>query len=219
MEKIETSLGPSYKTREQTHTLHLSTLFKLSMTVFKKKQGSKKGKLSGEARKTVNKTRADKVASGKAEGEQVGRVVKHLGMGRIEVALDLDGRRETVQARIPKVFGRKGTTPITTSSIVSIFVGNEFDPKKDSLVGSKLEVTSILSDVQIQTMKDSGDLPLWMLVRDPTSGTAFVTAPDEEMFEFDYSVVEEKTEKAEKAVEKTVVVSRKTHVDFDIDDI
>jgi hypothetical protein len=105
---------------------------------------------------------------------------------------------------------------------VSIFVGNEFDPKKDSLVGSKLEVTSILSDVQIQTMKDSGDLPLWMLVRDPTSGTAFVTAPDEEMFEFDYSVVEEKTEKAEKAekaVEKTVVVSRKTHVDFDIDDI
>jgi len=191
------------------------------MTVFKKKQGSKKGKLSGEARKTVNKTRADKVALGKAEGEQVGRVIKHLGMGRIEVVLDLDGRRETVQARIPKVFGRKGTTPITSSSIVSIFVGNEFNPKKDSLVGSKLEVTSILSDVQIQTMKDSGDLPAWMLVRDPTSGTALVTAPDDgETYEFDYTAVEEETaETAEKSVEKAVVVSRKTHVDFDIDDI
>jgi len=193
------------------------------MTVFKKKQGSKKGRLSGEARKTVNTTRADKVASGKAEGEQVGRVIKHLGMGRIEVMLDLDGRRETIQARIPKVFGRKGTTPITTSSIVSIFVGNEFDPKKDSLVGSKLEVTSILSDVQIQTMKDLGDLPAWMLVRDPSSATALVSAPDtEEMFEFDYSAVEEKEEETAEKTEKTekaIVVSRKTHVDFDIDDI
>ena len=188
------------------------------MTVFKKKQGSKKGRLSGEARKEVNKTRADKVALGKAEGEQVGRVIRHLGMGRLEVMMDFNGRRETIQARIPKVFGRKGTTPITTSSIVSIFVGNEFDPKKDSLVGSKLEVTSILSDIQIQTMKDSGDLPMWMLVRDPASATALVTAPDAEVtFEFDYTAVEEGEEEAEKV--KEVIISRKTHVDFDIDEI
>ena len=190
------------------------------MTVFKNKKGSKKGRLSGEARKEVNKTRADKVALGKAEGEQVGRVIRHLGMGRLEVMLDLDGRRETIQARIPKVFGRKGTTPITTSSIVSIFVGNEFDPKKDSLVGSKLEVTSILSDIQIQTMKDSGDLPTWMLVRDPASATALVTAPDaEETYEFDYTIEEKEAEEEAEKVEKEVIVSRKTHVDFDIDDI
>jgi hypothetical protein len=130
-------------------------------------------------------------------------VVKILGMGRVNVLMEMKGRPETVQARIPSIFQRKGATPIDTNSIVSIFVGEDFDPKIDTLMGSHLEITAILTNKDAQVLKDRGELPAWMTQSEPLSYSgAVVSAPDDVGFEFDYTGTEEKEEDEEKEAEK-----------------
>ena len=163
---------------------------------------SSKGRFSGGARKELNEERVAKTMAGEASGIQMARVVKILGMGRVNVLMEMKGRPETVQARIPSIFQRKGATPIDTNSIVSIFVGEDFDPKIDTLMGSHLEITAILTNKDAQALKDRGELPAWMTQSEPLSYSgAIVSAPDDLGFEFDYTGTEEK-EDEEKEAEK-----------------
>ena len=164
---------------------------------------SSKGRFSGGARKELNEERVAKTISGEASGIQMARVVKILGMGRVNVLMEMKGRPETVQARIPSIFQRKGATPIDTNSIVSIFVGEDFDPKIDTLMGSHLEITAILTNKDAQALKDRGELPAWMTQSEPLSYSgAVVSAPDDVGFEFDYTGTEEKEEDEEEKAEK-----------------
>jgi hypothetical protein len=181
----------------------------MSFTKVSRKTRSKrssKGRFSGGARKELNEERVAKTIAGEASGIQMARVVKILGMGRVNVLMEMKGRPETVQARIPSIFQRKGATPIDTDSIVSIFVGEDFDPKMDTLMGSHLEITAILTNKDAQTLKDRGELPAWMTQREPLSySTSVVSAPDDLGFEFDYTGIEEKEEVVEeKETEKEI---------------
>lgn len=166
---------------------------------------SSKGRFSGGARKELNEERVSKTIAGEASGIQMARVVKILGMGRVNILTEMKGRPETVQARIPSIFQRKGATPIDTDSIVSIFVGEDYDPKVDTLMGSHLEITAILSNKDVQALKDRSEIPAWMTQREPLSYSAsMISAPDDLGFEFDYTGIEEKDAEVEVPAESSV---------------
>ena len=129
-----------------------------------RKSASKKGRMSGSARQEMNEQRIHKIVSGKMEGTIFARVTKMVGGCLLRAATDcVDGRQE-ILVRIPGGFKRKGATPITTSAIVSVFVGKDFDPETDKLSPSdKFDLVAILGHKQAAFLQKEGTIPAWMM--------------------------------------------------------
>lgn len=158
---------------------------------------SKKGRLSGDARKEINSTRiadifrllAD-IQRGRKKATEVdfvfARVVKALGANHVRVAIDGRHGPFEIIARIPNIYSRRGATPVTTRSVVTIYTGTGFDAKTyEPTPSDQFDITSILSLKDTQKLRDAGHLPEWML-REVDS--LHVAAGDaEEGFEFDYT--------------------------------
>ena len=129
------------------------------------KSKSKKGRISGAGRKEVNSARVGKILES-GEGYIFARVVKHLGMGRVEVNIATPrGAVKTLKAQIPLVFSRKGATPINTTTVVSIFTGKAFDADKEIDPKTHFKIEAILKDSEAYDLKEEGRIPGWMTAR------------------------------------------------------
>lgn len=158
---------------------------------------SKKGRLSGSARKEINGKRTDdavavalmseaeRARKGKVLDFVFGRITKHTGANHVRASIATKrGQRELI-VRIPNMFTRRGATPITTRSVVTIYVGDEFDPDVRSESGTEhFDLTSVLTERQSNELKKAGIIPDWMMGVD-TDGSG--TIAEEVGFEWDDS--------------------------------
>jgi hypothetical protein len=135
-------------------------------------------KISGAKRKELNEKRASAAVSGRAEGILFGRVIKLLGNGQVHIIIHTDRLGpKTLLVRLPRVFGKRGSTPLSTSNIVSIFVGKEFNPDKDLISGDAVvtnylfDITSIIDDKSAQILVSEGIIPEWMIKSGTTDAT------------------------------------------------
>jgi hypothetical protein len=137
-----------------------------------RKCASKKGRMSGSARQEMNEQRITKIVSGKLEGTVFGRVTKMVGGCLLRAAIDCKDGRQEILVRIPGGFKRKGATPITTSAIVSVFVGKDFDPEADKLsVSDKFDLVAILGHKQASYLHKEGTIPDWMMTEVSTGAS------------------------------------------------
>jgi len=134
-------------------------------------------KISGAKRKELNEKRATDAISGRVEGILFGRVIKLLGNGQVHVVIHTERvGPKTLLVRLPRVFGKRGSTPLSNTSIVSFFAGKEFDPNielkpGDTVVTDYLfDITSIIDDKVAQRLVTDGIIPEWML-KSGTTGT------------------------------------------------
>ena len=146
---------------------------------------SKKGRLSGGARKELNDRRSDDAVTGKTEGIAFARVTRMLGANHVSVAIEAKHGQRELRARIPNVLARRGATPITTRDVVALFVGEDFDPNADFPAGTSFDITAVLSPRQVYKLKTAGKIPAWMSVDTGSADAAAEGGADG--FEFDYS--------------------------------
>ena len=186
------------------------------------KSKSKKGRISGAGRKEVNSVRVTKILEG-GEGYIFARVVKHLGMGRVEVNIATPkGGVKTLKAQIPTVFSRKGATPINTTTVVSIFTGKEFNADEEIDPKTHFKIEAILKDSEAYDLKEEGRIPAWMTTTvKATEGVAAAVSAEGDGWEFTREEESEEKEEEEKGESKTSARASK-HVavgDFDFEDI
>lgn len=150
-------------------------------------------KISGAKRKELNNSRAADAASGRAEGILFGRVIKLLGNGQVHVMIPtVRHGPKTLLVRLPRLFAKKGSTPLSNTSVVSFFAGTDFDPEKELTAGDAVvtkymfDITSILDDKLAQSLCKEGTIPEWMVRSDAADtsktkeDTAFVFTEDAE---------------------------------------
>jgi hypothetical protein len=161
---------------------------------------SKKGRLTGGKRQEVNANRVAKILSGDVKDIAFARVRKHLGSGRVLAAIDSMHGPKEIQAQIPNVFGRKGSTPINSTTVVTIVVGEGFNADKDVTPTSHFKIESILSDDQARSLSKKGMVPDWMLIVD-AADAASAAAAAEEMFTFEAEDDDEESEDSDESAE------------------
>ena len=156
-------------------------------------------KISGSKRKEINEMRSADVIAGRVEGVLFARVVKMLGNGQVHVVIPTERNGpKTLLVRLPRVFGKRGSTPLSSSSIVSIFVGSEFDPNKDLKPGDAVvtdymfDITAILDDKSAQKLAAEKIIPEWM-IKSGTADTKTVTADEGFIFGEESEDEEEET--------------------------
>ncbi len=186
-----------------------------------------KGKLSGAARKGINQRRAADVIKEVSDDIAFGRVTKLLGFNHIMVAIPVKEGSKEIRVRIPKLFTKKGATPITTREVVAIYVGKEFDPAEVKST-DQFDITAILTIKQANDLVLSGEIPRWMVHEEVVSGgNAHKTEADTNGWEFGYSDAkdedddeDEESEDDEKAPKgaKNKIVFGKSAADDDDDD-
>jgi len=163
---------------------------------------SKKGRLTGGKRQEVNANRVAKILSGEVRDIAFARVRKHLGSGRVLAAIDSTHGPKEIQAQIPNVFGRKGSTPINSTTVVTIVVGEGFNADKDVTPTSHFKIESILSDDQARSLSKKGMVPDWMLIIDAADEAAAAAAA-EELFTFEAE--EDEDEESEESDDSGVI--------------
>jgi len=122
------------------------------------------------------------------------------------VAIDSKHGPREIQAQIPNVFGRKGSTPINSTTVVTIVVGEDFDVEKDITPTSHFKIESILSDDQARSLSKKGIVPDWMLIIDAADAAAAAAAA-EEMYTFEA----EEDEDSEESEESTEGISHSSN--------
>jgi hypothetical protein len=134
---------------------------------------SKKGRLSGAARKELNSARCADIinahfdAKAKKKGVVLdttfARVTKHLGINHVHVAIPGEHGATELRARIPNIFTRKGATPISTRSIVAVYVGTEFDAKTYVAGRSDIfDIVGVLDAKEVARLTKAEIIPEWM---------------------------------------------------------
>lgn len=161
---------------------------------------SKKGRLTGGARKEINDRRAQDAINGLSSDIAFGRVTKILGANHVRVALPSTHTPVEVSARIPNIFARRGATPITSRDVVTIYVGKDFDVDGGDFANAHFDITSILTNKQAYDLYKEGTLPKWMVHEE---GTTVADDSDDGGFEFDYSTTPDDTEETVVAKSKT----------------
>lgn len=166
-----------------------------------------KKKISGAARKEINQRRAIDIVKTASADTTFGRVTKLLGFNHIMIAIQAKAGPKEIRVRIPKLFTKKGATPITTREVVAIYVGPEFDPETVKST-DQFDITAILNLKQANDLVLTGDIPRWMVHEEVVSGN--VKSENESLgWEFGYSDKkdddEESDMKEEEEKEKAVV--------------
>jgi translation initiation factor IF-1 len=119
-------------------------------------KSSKKGRLTGEQRKDINK-KAVHEALDEPEGVIFGRVIKHLGMGNIQVMLK---DQKLCIAKIRTVLSRRGATPITADDVV-ILSPRDFETEADNRM--KHDVLGVMTKGEASKLAKAGHIPAWFL--------------------------------------------------------
>lgn len=171
--------------------------------------------MNGAARKEMNANASSKFVEraivGTNEDTVFVRVVRMMGFGHARVlAQGSNGTRELL-ARIPKnKFGKKGATPITLNSVVSIFVGKDFDASVKTVHSEHFDITSILDDRQARDLVSKKVLPAWMLKSaDEIASGVGITKTTEDDEGFDWEVSDEAEDVAGPAQTLGVALTKK----------
>lgn len=183
---------------------------------------SKKGRMSGAARKEMNRKASNDAVEGRMKGVAFARVTRMVGENHIRVAIPCKTGYKEFLARIPNKFGKKGSTPLTSNSVVSIYVGEGFDPNETIPENTHFDVTSILDDKQTYQLVKEGSLPGWMMKSQDeiTSGILKSDTAAGDGYEFDY--LEGKRGEEEEEASNTVIhesLKKNEAEELDIDDI
>jgi hypothetical protein len=147
---------------------------------------SKKGRLAGGARKEINESRATEAVSvafmsdkERAKKSAIvdfvfGRVTKMTGANHVRVAIESRHGPKEIAARIPNIFARRGATPITTRSVVTVHTGPDYDPdvKSEETAMEHFDITSILTERQVKDLVGAALIPEWMNNVDVTPGAS-----------------------------------------------
>ena len=169
---------------------------------------SKKGRLSGGARKEINARRANDIVLGailaskpvksdarpdpavealkqKAAGMLFARVSKIIDTNHAIVAIDTRRGPKELRAEIPPLLSKRGATPISAGFMVAVFFGKDFNPDVDEIRSADhFGIETIIEKKQAYSLQKEGLVPSWM-VQDIDK---VETITDKESgFEFDYS--------------------------------
>jgi len=160
-------------------------------------------KISGTKRKEINEMRAADAVAGRTEGILFGRVVKLLGNGQVHVTIATETiGPKTLLVRLPRLLSKRGSTPLCSTSIVSIFVGTEFNPDVELKPGEGIvsdymfDITSIIEEKVAQKLVKDGVIPEWM-VKSGTVETAELVKDEGFVFEAKLDDEEEEEEEEE----------------------
>ena len=160
-------------------------------------------KISGSKRKEINEMRAADAVAGRTEGLLFARVVKLLGNGQVHVTIATETiGPKTLLVRLPRLLQKRGSTPLCSTSIVSIFVGIEFNPDIDLKPGEGIvteymfDITSIIEEKIAQKLVKDGVIPDWM-VKSGTTETTELVKDEGFVFEATSDDEEEKEEEDE----------------------
>jgi hypothetical protein len=166
-------------------------------------------KISGTKRKEINEMRAADAVAGRTEGLLFGRVVKLLGNGQVHVTIATETiGPKTLLVRLPRLLSKRGSTPLCSTSIVSIFVGTEFDPDVELKPGEGIvndymfDITSILEEKTAQKLVKDGVIPDWM-VKSGTVETAELVKDEGFVFEAELEEEEEEETASNSAAAST----------------
>jgi hypothetical protein len=177
--------------------------------------------MSGAARKEMNRKASNDAVEGRMSGIAFARVTRMVGENHIRVAIPCKTGYKEFLARIPNKFGKKGSTPLTSNSVVSIYVGEEFDADEKIPENTHFDVTSILDDKQTYQLVKDGSLPAWMM-KSPdeiSSGILKADATEGDGYEFDYLEGKKKEGEKDDEEENTVVHTKPNEDELDVDDI
>ena len=144
-------------------------------------KSSKKGRLTGSQRKEINK-KAVHEALDEPEGVIFGRVIKHLGMGNIQVMLK---DQKLCIAKIRTVLSRRGATPITADDVV-ILSHRDFESEADTRM--KFDVLGVMTKGEASKLAKAGHIPSWFL---QSGADTLGGAADAVEDVFDYSEVKQ----------------------------
>ena len=132
------------------------------------RHATSKGKLNATARKELNMAASnaavERAVVGTNEDTVFGRVTKMWGNGHCQVlAHSATGRVQLHKVRIPRNrLGKKGSTPITMSSVVAIFVGKDFEASKVRDT-DQFDITTVLDDKQVRSLVKQHLAPSWFM--------------------------------------------------------
>jgi hypothetical protein len=139
------------------------------------KSKSKKGRLAGGVRKEISERRSEEAidrllsppkATDKPLDIRIGRVTKNLGANHVRVAIESKHGAKELIARIPNYLTKRGSTPVTTRSVVIVYTGPEYDPEEASRPGERapqFDIVSLLTTRQISEISKVNAVPAWML--------------------------------------------------------
>lgn len=175
---------------------------------------SKKGRLSGAMRESLNADRSDMAVQNALKAYEsrtsvdtmFARVTGHLGMGHVRANIpNAEGKPIEIKAQIPNVLGRKGTTPINSQTVVAVFVGHGYDTTKFEK-DTHFKITAVLRDSQAAQLVEAGVIPTWMTLKDASTTSGEV----EEGYVFDYGGVKEEDDSEESSDEESSAVPSNT---------
>jgi hypothetical protein len=159
-------------------------------------KSSKKGRLTGAQRKTMNKAVVSSVMDGELEEDILfGRVLRHLGAGHVRVlfaGLHPDGTNTLPKEGIAKIrtaLSRRGSTPIVADDIV-VLSGRSFETMADEK--PRFDLIAVMTRPEAAKMERDGKIPSWLM---QTGGDVKVSEPADDIF--DYTAVKEEDESDE----------------------
>jgi hypothetical protein len=176
---------------------------------------SKKGRLSGAARKEINARTVDSAI--KSEDVIFGRMNKHFGNGRVEVFIvDERGAKKSVQAHIRRVLTKRGATPITLNDVVGL-TPREYESRIGESDKTNYDLICVLDRKSASTLEKEGKIPKWMMAIADNKGDDSKNLGD--LFEFDYGEEEKKDDGKTKGGAGTESDSDSSEGEIDIDKI
>jgi hypothetical protein len=130
----------------------------------------------------------DRTVVGTNEDTVFGRITKMWGNGHCRAIIQWnDVRAELNKVRIPKNrLGKKGSTPITLSSVVAIFVGRDFDVN-NLKEGDQFDISAVLDTRQARALVKQELAPGWFLksADEIASGVSMGPVSKDEGWEWD----------------------------------
>jgi hypothetical protein len=126
-----------------------------------KKGRSKKGRLAGATRTTINEQRIAKIVDGARDGTVYARITKMLGGNHLRAAVHTPRGPKEVMVRIVSLFRKRGVTPLEVDGIVALDVGEGFNPLRVS-EDMMFDLAAVLSKKQALFLGNDGSIPDWM---------------------------------------------------------
>jgi hypothetical protein len=148
-------------------------------------KSSKKGRLTGEQRKSMNKAVVSSVMDGELEEDILfGRVLRHLGAGHVRVlfaGLHPDGTNTLPKEGIAKIrtaLARRGSTPIVADDIV-VLSGRSFETLADEK--PRFDLMAVMTRAEAAKLERNGKIPSWLL---QTGNDTKVAEAADDLFEY-----------------------------------
>ena len=155
-------------------------------------KSSKKGRLTGAQRKSMNKAVVSSVLEGDLEEDILfGRVLRHLGDGHVRVlfaGMHPDGTNTLPREGIAKIrtaLSRRGSTPIVADDIV-VLSGRSFETMAEQK--PRFDLIAVMTRPEAAKLERDGKIPSWLM---QTGGDVKVSEPADDIFDYTTPIKED----------------------------